>query len=88
MKSHPCTWRKCRNPAARQDGDLIFGIVTGDRQRYTNSAVSLGTSGSNVTTSRISSPSAKFIPPGFAWFMAMANIPMSESYLRRANKRH
>ena len=71
--------------AARQDGDLIFGIVTGDRQRYTNSAVSLGTSGQQRYDKSHLVPFGEFIPPGFAWFMAMANIPMSE-FTRGAQK--
>ena len=64
--------------AARQNGDLLFGIVTGDRQGYTNSALSVGTSeGQRYDKSHLV-PFGEFIPPGFAWFMAMANIPMSD----------
>ena len=71
--------------AARQDGDLIFGVVTGDRQGYTNSAVSLGASGRQRYDKSHLVPFGEFIPPGFAWFMAMANIPMSD-FTRGAQK--
>ena len=64
--------------AARQRGDLLFGIVTGDRHEYANSAVSLGASGEQRYDKSHLVPFGEFIPPGFAWFMAMANIPMSE----------
>ena len=64
--------------AARENGDLLFGIVTGDRASYANSAVSVGASGKQRYDKSHLVPFGEFIPPGFAWFMAMANIPMSE----------
>jgi len=64
--------------AARQQGDLLFGIVTGDRRRYANSGVSLGASGEQHYDKSHLVPFGEFIPPGFAWFMSMANIPMSD----------
>lgn len=62
-------------------GDLITGTLSGDPDAYWNSAVSLGVSPSQVYSKRHLVPFGEFIPPGFAWFMAQANIPMS-SFLR------
>lgn len=58
-------------------GDLIAGTLTGDRGAYWNSAVTLGISPSQTYSKRHLVPFGEFIPPGFAWFMAHANIPMS-----------
>lgn len=58
-------------------GDLITGTLSGDPDAYWNSAVSLGVSPSQVYSKRHLVPFGEFIPPGFAWFMAQANIPMS-----------
>lgn len=63
--------------ARRQQGDLIFGTLTGDGGNYYNSAVSLGSSPLQVYSKRHLVPYGEFIPPGFDWFMAYANIPMS-----------
>lgn len=63
--------------AARQQGDIILGVLTGDGSGYFNSAVSLGTSPLQVYSKQHLVPYGEFIPPGFAWFMAYANIPMS-----------
>ncbi|HOI53043.1 MAG TPA: apolipoprotein N-acyltransferase, partial [Azonexus sp.] len=64
--------------AARRGGDLIVGTLTGDVEgAYFNSAVSLGASPLQVYSKQHLVPFGEFIPPGFAWFMAQANIPMS-----------
>lgn len=64
--------------AKRQGGDLILGTVTGDGEHYWNSAVNLGTASPQVYSKSHLVPFGEFIPSGFAWFMAMAHIPMSE----------
>jgi apolipoprotein N-acyltransferase len=63
--------------ARRQNGDIIFGTLTGDDRGYYNSAVSVGTSPLQVYSKNHLVPFGEFIPAGFAWFMAYANIPMS-----------
>ncbi|MBS1129416.1 MAG: Apolipoprotein N-acyltransferase [Proteobacteria bacterium] len=71
--------------AQRQGGDLIFGTLTGDGNAYYNSAVSLGASPLQVYSKSHLVPYGEFIPPGFAWFMAYANIPAS-SFTRGPEK--
>jgi len=63
--------------AQRQQGDIIVGTLTGDGNAYYNSAASLGTSPLQVYSKSHLVPYGEFIPPGFAWFMAYANIPAS-----------
>ena len=63
--------------ASRRNGDIIFGTLTGDGNAYYNSAVSLGNSPLQVYSKSHLVPYGEFIPPGFAWFMAYANIPAS-----------
>ena len=71
--------------AVRQGGDLVLGTLTGDEQAYFNSAVSLGASPTQTYSKNHLVPYGEFIPPGFAWFMAYANIPAS-SFSRGAEK--
>jgi apolipoprotein N-acyltransferase len=75
-----------KNLAERHQGDMLFGIVTGDTTQYTNSAVSLGKSPEQHYGKSHLVPFGEFIPLGFAWFMSMANIPMSEFTAGAANQ--
>ncbi len=63
--------------ARRHSGDLIVGTLTGEGEHYYNSAISLGSSPLQVYSKHHLVPYGEFIPPGFAWFMAYADIPMS-----------
>ncbi len=64
--------------AQRRDGDLVFGIAINDRGRYFNSIVSLGANGQQRYDKVHRVPFGEFVPPGFAWFMALVNIPLSD----------
>ena len=64
--------------ALANGGDILFGTVTGDSDRYWNSAVSLGASASQTYSKSHLVPFGEFIPPGFSWFLRWADIPMSE----------
>ncbi|MEF8754196.1 MAG: apolipoprotein N-acyltransferase [Accumulibacter sp.] len=65
--------------AQRRQGDLLFGVAVSEGQhRYFNSALSLGASGRQRYDKVHLVPFGEFVPPGFAWFMAMARIPMSD----------
>ncbi|HNL20732.1 MAG: apolipoprotein N-acyltransferase [Betaproteobacteria bacterium] len=64
--------------ALANDGDLLFGTVTGEPEHYQNSAVSLGRSATQVYSKSHLVPFGEFIPPGFSWFLRWADIPMSQ----------
>ncbi|SBT08911.1 Apolipoprotein N-acyltransferase [Candidatus Accumulibacter aalborgensis] len=64
--------------ALRQNGDLLLGIAVADSRQYYNAALSLGAGGQQHYSKRHLVPFGEFVPAGFAWFMAMANIPMSD----------
>nr|WP_291987667.1 apolipoprotein N-acyltransferase [Candidatus Accumulibacter sp. ACC007] len=67
-----------RKLALRQQGELLLGIAVAEGGQYFNAAVSLGASASQRYRKVHLVPFGEFVPPGFAWFMAMANIPMSD----------
>ena len=58
-------------------GDLLLGTLSGDGERYFNSAISLGKSPLQIYSKQHLVPFGEIIPAGFAWFMSFANIPMS-----------
>ncbi|MCP5249483.1 MAG: apolipoprotein N-acyltransferase [Candidatus Accumulibacter sp.] len=67
-----------RQLAVRQQGELLLGIAVAEGRRYFNSAVTLGVSPPQRYSKGHLVPFGEFVPPGLAWFMAMANIPMSD----------
>lgn len=64
--------------AAREQGDVLFGIASGDSERYLNTAVSVGVSPSQRYAKSHLVPFGEFTPPGFSWFMSALSIPMSD----------
>jgi apolipoprotein N-acyltransferase len=66
-----------RRLAARRQGDIVLGVATGDGLHYWNSAVSIGASPTQTYRKAHLVPFGEYIPVGFAWFMAMANIPFA-----------
>lgn len=64
--------------AERQQGDMLLGIAIGDNAHYANGAISLGRSKEQHYSKTHLVPFGEFVPPGFAWFLAMASIPMSD----------
>jgi apolipoprotein N-acyltransferase len=66
--------------ARRQNGDILLGAPTAaaDGRRYWNSAVSFGASPSQRYAKVHLVPFGEFVPPGFAGFLRLAQIPMSD----------
>ncbi len=63
--------------AQAHGGDLILGTLSGQGERYWNSAISVGKSPLQVYSKTHLVPFGETIPPGFSWFMNIASIPMS-----------
>ena len=66
-----------KTAVARHGGDLVLGTLTGDSERYWNSALSIGSSPLQIYSKTHLVPFGETIPPGFSWFMQLATIPMS-----------
>ncbi|MES2771627.1 MAG: apolipoprotein N-acyltransferase [Pseudomonadota bacterium] len=64
--------------ALRQQGELLLGAVTQKHGEYSNSALSLGKAPTQYYDKSHLVPFGEFIPPGFAWFLRLAQIPMSD----------
>jgi apolipoprotein N-acyltransferase len=66
-----------KSAAQRHGGDIIFGTLSGEGDRYWNSAISLGSSPLQIYSKTHLVPFGETIPAGFSWFMDIASIPMS-----------
>jgi len=64
--------------ARRRRGDLLLGIPVSENNRYFNAAISLGAGGTQRYDKVHLVPFGEFAPPGFAWFMALIDIPLAD----------
>lgn len=67
-----------RHLAGRSQGDVLMGVAVGDNATYRNSAVTFGASPAQSYSKRHLVPFGEYIPPGFAWFLALMQMPMSD----------
>lgn len=65
--------------ARHQKGNLLMGVPQSlEDGRYLNSAISLGSAPTQSYSKSHLVPFGEFIPPGFGWFMRLANIPLAD----------
>ena len=67
-----------RHLAGRSHGDVLMGVAVGDNATYRNSAVTFGASPAQSYSKRHLVPFGEYVPPGFAWFLALMQMPMSD----------
>ncbi|MDE2583873.1 MAG: apolipoprotein N-acyltransferase [Betaproteobacteria bacterium] len=67
-----------RHLAGRRHGDVLMGVAVGDNATYRNSAVTFGASSPQSYSKRHLVPFGEYVPPGFAWFLALMQMPMSD----------
>lgn len=63
--------------ARNHQADVVFGAISGQDNRYQNSAFSIGSSPTQRYDKAHLVPFGEVIPFGFQWFLDFAHIPMS-----------
>ena len=75
----PSYLRRLEAIALRNQGDLLLGVATRRTvDEFFNSVITLGTSPPQAYHKVHLVPLGEFAPPGFAWMLALVNIPMSD----------
>lgn len=74
----PAFFDMLRRHAERVEGDVLFGLPTGDlRSAYYNTMQSIGTAPTQRYSKSHLVPFGEFIPWGFAWIERVLRIPLS-----------